>query len=246
VLGPPWALGAALAAEPAALRDGWERHRAALDTAAAHPLAFDDTFWARVASGEVGRRRDAFDGVDRIVGLIHVPADRDTAWVAIQDPHAGTLDGFVEENLADSTFDRRVVYQRISLPWPLQPRQWVVEVQNNARLREATAGAVWERTWTLSDRRGAAAESPSAVWLPANEGGWYLVDLGAEGTLVGYHVRTAIGGVVPDEAAVRWSYGAITKLLTDVRDRAQRWVPGHYGPAHAPVLRPDHSPIPAR
>lgn len=240
-------LAPADAATPAEVRSAWEEHRAALDRHAVWPLSFDDAFWSRVAAGQVGRRRDSLEGVDRVVGMILVPADRDHAWVAIQDPHAGTVDGFVEEELPSSSFDRRVVYQRIGLPWPLQARQWVIEVKNNGALREATAGAVWERTWGLSSERGAAAEAANAVWLPSNDGAWLVVDAKDHGTLVGYHVRTSIGGVVPDEAATRWSYGTISKLLEDVRSRAvDGWVDGHYREPHRPVLRPDHTEVPRR
>jgi hypothetical protein len=241
-----YAVTAWCAPTAAALEAAWESHRAALDAHAVFPFRFDGPFWARVADGEVARRRDSLEGTDRVLGVIYVPTPRDTAWVAIQDPHAGTVDGFVDENLPSSTFARRVAYQRIALPWPLQPRQWVIEVVNNGALRDRTGGALWERTWTLSDQRGAAAELPSAVWLPVNDGGWFLLDVHAEGTLVGYHARTSIGGVVPDEAALRWSYGTLERLLRDIRARATDWVDGHYVAAHPLVLRPDETPVPVR
>jgi hypothetical protein len=234
------------APDAAALEAAWEAHRATLDAHAVYPLRFDGAFWSKVAGGEVARRRDTLDGTDRVVGVILVPSARDVAWVAIQDPHAGSVDGLVDEDLPGSTFARRVVYQRITLPWPLAPRQWVVEVVNNDALRDRTGGAVWERTWTLSDRRGAAAEVDHGVWLPVNDGGWIVLDAGAAGTLVGYHARTSIGGVVPDEAALRWSYGTLSRLLTDIRTRAERWVDGHYAGDHAPILRPDRTEVPRR
>lgn len=236
----------AVAAGGADLEAAWEAHRATLDAAAVYPFRFDPPFWAKVAAGEVGRRRDALDGTDRVLGVVLVPASRDATWIAIQDPHAGVVEGFVDEELPGSTRERRIVYQRIALPWPLQARQWVIEVVNNDVLRERTANALWERTWTLSDRRGAAAELANAVWLPVNDGGWFLLDAGPHGTLLGYHARTSIGGVVPDEAALRWSFGTMERLLSDIRDRATGWVGGHYAGAHAPVLRPDGTEVPRR
>ncbi len=232
-------------ADPVGLRAAYESHRAALDQHGVFPLSFSDPFWTQLARGEVARRRDQLDGTDRILAFVLVPASRDTTWVAIQDPHAGTVDGFVDEELPGSTFDRRVVYQRITLPWPLQPRQWVVEVRNNDALRDATAGAVWERSWTLSEARGAKLELEHAVWLPTNEGAWLIVDAAPHGTLVGYHARTSIGGVVPDEAALRWSYGTLTGLLEGVRERAGTWVVPHYDANHVRVLRPDHTAVPS-
>jgi hypothetical protein len=231
------------AVDAATLRAAWESHRPALDASARYPLAFDDGFWARVAGGQVGRRRDGLDGSDRVVAAIFVPAPRDRVWVAVQDPHGEIVEGFVDEELPSSTFERRVVYQRITLPWPLAPRQWVIEVRYNTALFASTSGGVWERTWTLSDQRGAPSEDPKAVWLPVNEGGWFLVEA-AGGTLIGYHVRTDVGGLVPHEAATRWSFSTLTGLLEGIRDRSLTRVPSHYVGDHPAVRRPDGSPIP--
>src|SRR5262249_61853263 len=136
-------------------------------------------------------------------------------WLAVEDPHGTIIRGFYEEELPDSTFDTKVAYERIDLPWPLAPRQWVITVTNNLPLLQATADQVWERTWHLSDQRGAKGEVPNGVWVTVNEGGWFLCDL-AGGTLLGYHVRSVVGGIVPDEVVTRWSYATIGGMLTDV------------------------------
>jgi hypothetical protein len=234
----------ALAAAPAAteLESAWERWRSQLDAGAEYAFRFAPDEWSRLAAGEVARRRERLDGTDRVLAVRWVPADVDTTWLAIHDPHGAEVHDFVEEELPGTTFQRRIVYQRIELPWPLAPRQWVVEVRNNLSLMASTNGAVWERTWRLSSQRGAAAEHPSALWLPVNEGGWFLVDA-AGGTLLGYHVRTVVGGVVPDEAAVQWSYATLSSLLDGIADRVP-FERRHYVAGHAPVLRPDGTPIP--
>lgn len=237
-----WSLVALAAPPPDDLRSSWERWRSELDAGAVYPFRFSDEEWQQVASGQVARRRERLDGTDRVLAVRWVPADIDTTWLAIQDPHGVELPNFVEEELAGSSRDRRVVYQRITLPWPMTDRQWVVEVRNNLALLSATDGEVWERTWTLSRQRGAAAEVPSAVWLPVNEGGWFLVDA-AGGTLLGYHVRTVIGGMVPDEAAVQWSYSTMSSLLNGIAERVP-FERSHYRAGHAPVLRPDGTEIP--
>jgi hypothetical protein len=236
------AAGAAAAPDAATLERGWERWRAALDGSAKYPFRFDDEAYQRLARGEVLRRRDRLDGTDRVLGVLWVGADLDTTWLAVQDPHGDELvDGYVGEELPGSTFQAKLLYQRIGLPWPLQARQWVILVRNNQALIRATGGKVWERHWDLSDRRGAKAEDPKAVWLPANEGGWFLADVG-EGTLLGYHVRTAVGGVVPDEAAVRWSFSTLTGMLTKIAGRTAE-IRSHYAGDHAPIRRPDGSEI---
>jgi hypothetical protein len=121
-------------------------------------------------------------------------------------------------------------------------RQWVIDVVNNLPLLEATEGAFWERTWTLSERRGAKNEDPKAVWLPVNEGGWAYVQ--AEGgTLVAYHVRSVVGGNIPDELATRWSFATLNGLLQGIADRIP-WVRTHYDASHEPIRRPDGAPVP--
>jgi hypothetical protein len=237
-----WSIAAWATPTADALRADWERWRAQLDAAAVYPLRLTDDEWSALAQGQVARRRERLEGTDRVLGVRWVDADLDTTWLAIHDPHGAEIHGFVQEDLPGSTDQRRIVYQRIDLPWPVADRQWVIEVVNNVPLMRSTDGAVWERTWTLSDRRGARAEEPNALWLPVNEGGWFLARA-AGGTLLGYHVRTVVGGVVPDEAAVRWSYATLASLLDGIADRVP-FVRTHYVAGHAPVLRPDGTPIP--
>ena len=238
-------LASAWAAAPSApeLDAAWERWRAELDATARHPFRFAPREWEEVARGDVAKRRDRLDGTDRVVGLLWVDADLDTTWLATQDPHGADLvEGFVEEELPGSTPARRLVYQRIDLARPLTDRQWVIEVVNNVPLVHATGGRLVERSWTLSDARGARAEVPNAIWLPRNEGGWFLAEAG-RGTILGYHVRTSIGGIVPDEVMVRWSSSTLEGMLRKVAERT-RFVRGHYTGSHPPLRRADGTEIP--
>lgn len=237
-------LALAVAAPPdrATLSAAWEAWRPALDTRARYAFRFDDAEWEELAAGRVARRRERLDGTDRVLGVVWVNAGLDTTWLAIHDPHGTTIEDMVHEELPGSTVGRRYLYQRIGLPWPLAARQWVIEVVDNYPLAETTGGRFWERSWTLSDRRGATNEAPNAVWLPVNEGGWFLAEA-AGGTLLGYHVRTSVGGIVPEEAALRWSFSTIEGLLTRIAERTT-WVRGHYVGDHVPIGRPDGSPVP--
>lgn len=220
-----------------ALRGAWERNRSALDAHAVFPLAFTEAEWERVAQGKVARRREHLDGADRVVGLIYVEASMEATWVSVQDPHGSYVHGMLHEELPGSTFQRRLLFQHIDLPWPMVARQWVIEVRNNLALIEASQGRVWERTWKLSPERGASHEDPKAVWLPVNDGGWYFVQA-ESGTLLAYHVRSVVGGSVPDELATRWSFSTLTGMLEGIRDRLP-WAATHYDVSHAPFQRPD-------
>lgn len=228
--------------DAASLAAAWEEHRPALDAKAHHPFRFDQATWNKLAKGEVAKYRERIEGTDRVIGVKWVDADLDTTWLAIHDPHGEYVEGAVYEVLPGSTPDRRWAYQRISLPWPLAARQWVIEIENNLPLLSTTGGEVWERSWKLSDRRGAQNESPNAVWLPINEGGWFLAE-SSGGTLLVYHVRTAVGGVVPDEAALRWAFSTLDGLLTRIAERTG-WIREHYVGDHAPIVRPGNTPVP--
>jgi hypothetical protein len=232
------------AAPPAPeLAEAWERWRAALDRGAVHPFRFEAREWEEVARGEVAKRRERLEGTDRVLAMTWVDADLDTTWLATQDPHGGrVVDGFVEEDLPGSTPARRIVYQRYDLPRPLSDRQWVIEVVNNVALIRATGGAFWERSWSLSPLRGAVAETPDATWLPVNEGGWFLVRAGG-GTILGYHVRTSIGGIVPDEVVLRWSFSTLDGMLERIAARVP-FVRVHYSGSHGPLPRADGTEIP--
>jgi hypothetical protein len=233
-----WVVTAWAVPSAAELEAAWEAHRPALDAHAVYPLRWTSDEYERVAKGKVARRRERLDGADRVLGMVWVPADQDTTWVAVQDPHGPvTVDGMVHEELPGSTFQRRLLFQSIDLPWPLATRQWVIEVTNNLPLIAATQGRVWERTWKPSEARGAKAELPDAVWLPVNDGGWMFVEAG-EGTLLVYHARTVIGGNIPDDLATRWSFGTLSGMLEGLRDRVP-WVRSHYVTGHDPLQRPD-------
>ncbi len=226
----------------AELEAAWEGWRPQLDAHAVHPFRFSAQEWAKLAEGKVIRRRERLQGTDRVLGFVWSPADPDTTWLALQDRHGEVVDGFSEVLLSGSLIGDKVSFQRIELPWPLAARQWVIAVENNQALRSATQDKVWERSWTLSDRRDLPDPPKDGVWLDVNEGGWYLIEAGG-GTLLGYHVRTTIGGIVPDEAATRWSFSTITGMLQKVVDRTD-WIRGHYVAGHEPMTRPSASEIP--
>lgn len=233
------------AAEPPpaeVLKESWEGWRAALNAHATYPFRFSDKEWKEVAAGKVTRRRERLTGTDRVLGMIWVDADLDTTWLAIQDEHADLTEGLINEDLPGSTMEKRYLFQSLDMPWPLATRQWVILVLNNGPLRTATGGAFWERSWDLSDRRGAQAERPDGVWLDVNEGGWFLAEAGG-GTLLGYHARTVVGGIVPDELVTRWSFGRLKGMLTGISERTS-WIRTHYVGAHEPIHRPGGAPIP--
>ena len=57
------------------------------------------------------------------------------------------------------------------------------------------------------------------------------------------YLITAVGGVVPEEAALRWAYSTLDRLLTRIRERTA-WVRTHYRGDNEPILRPGATPVP--
>ena len=109
-------------------------------------------------------------------------------------------------------------------------------------------GVFWERTWGLMPNQQTVPAKnldPDAVWLPVNDGGWYLVKV-PEGTLVVYHVRSVIGGNIPDNAAAQWAYMTLGGMMKNVHGRATTWVDAHYVAGHEVMKRPDGTPVPLK
>lgn len=197
----------------------------------------------RLAKGEIVKRRTKLDGADRVIGAVWAPVSLQETWVSVQDElHWGLVDGLVEERLSGSTFQNKILYQRIKAPWPFKDRQWIIEIVNNLTLLEATEHKVIERHWDLTDRRGAKAEVEDGVWIPVNDGGWLAMEAGG-GTLLVYHVRTNPGGNIPDEAATQWTMLTLGGMMKGLRDRSLE-MKGHYLGDHPPVLWPDGTAIP--
>lgn len=236
-------LSTALATAPSAdvLKEAWE------SVDAAHWVfrpEFDAADYARLAAGKVVKRRENLEGPDRVVGALWTAADRDDLWVALQDEdHFEVVSGYVDEDLPGSVFADRFLYQRISLPWPFADRQWVVRIRSNRDLLQRSNGRIWERSWEVSERRGASIEAPKAVWVEQNSGGWVVCRAGT-GHLLLYTVRATIGGNIPDEAATQWALLTVSGMLHEIDERARLEVKPHYRAGHAPVERPDGSRIP--
>ena len=191
-----------------------------------------------------------FRSTDRVVGAAWSALPRDALWVTILDDACHTLvKGLTERHLAPELPGQKILYQHLRLPWPLSARQWIIDIRNNDSLYHSSAGGLWERTWTLAERREERAAmigeagfpEPGAVWTPLNEGGWLLLDVG-EGTLLVYHGRADVGGAVPAELSTRFALSTLEELLRGVIERAEQ-VSGHYRTGHTPVVRPDGSAI---
>ena len=189
------------------------------------------------------KRRSKLDGADRVMGAIWSPTPLDETWAAVQDEwHWGHVDGLIEEILDGSTFQKKVLYQRIEAPWPFKDRQWVILVENSLDVWESSGRQVIERTWDVSAARGAKNEVSDGVWVDVNNGGW-LAAPAAGGTVVAYHVRAVVGGSIPDDAASTWTMMTLGGMMRGLVSAAEA-SKGHYVGNHPRIRWPHGDEIP--
>lgn len=209
--------------------------------------------WRRLSANEVLKWRlpPAAGFTDVIVAMTYIDQPVDMVWVGLlDDRHATLISDLVEHRLPSSTSGRKILYQRVDLPFPLSDRHWVLAIENNLALYGAFGGKVWERTWDLDERgEDALVELPAElrvdlnniVWPPEARGGWVLLTVGW-GTLLMYHVQTNIGGYIPAEWVTRYGMSKLDEMLEQA-DRLATRVPHHYKTGHQTFRRPDGSII---
>ena len=155
------------------------------------------------------------EGADNfgILAMKIVEAPRLLVWLALV-PDSQELDGtFTRAVLAQGQDGSKVRYQHINLPWPIKDRHWVIQVENNVDIAEASDGRIWERQWRLHSRGRQLIDSAftdgtivgitqrsldRSVYLPTNRDSWTLFDLGQNRTLVAAFVDVTLGGLIPD------------------------------------------------
>lgn len=222
----------------------WNTHHATITAHTEAPILLSDDDFAIVAEGGVAKRRLSQDGPDRAIGVAWTPHARNAVWVAIiDDIHNTMVDGLTEHRLGASARGHKLLYQRLDFPWPLNDRQWVIEIENDPSLAEATTNQVWSRSWSLSTHTAPDVADKEALWAPTLDGGWLALDV-AGGTLIVYQARTTIGGVVPDGLVTSWAMSTLDEMLGNLFKRAAE-IPAHYTADHAPILGGDDKPITA-
>ena len=148
-----------------------------------------------------------------VIGLKIVEAPRLLVWLALTTD-SEELDGRLTRAVLDEGPAGSIVrYQHIDLPWPIRDRHWVIRVENNIDIADASSGLVWERRWELHAHGKKLIDSAHAngtivgltrrsldrsVYLPTNRGSWTLVDLGNGTTLVSAYADVKLGGLFPD------------------------------------------------
>ena len=157
------------------------------------------------------------------------PHSRPAVWVAIiDDIHNTMVEGLTEHRLGSSESGGKLLYQRLDFPWPLNDRQWVIEIANDPPLAKATDGQVWSRHWALAPstpRWPTRRRSGRRRWTVA---GWPSM---ASRPSLSAKARTTVGGVVPDGLVTSWAMSTLDEMLADVV-RAHPAEIAHYTAEH--------------
>jgi len=232
------------------------------NASARYPLPeLDQASMERLSRGQLVRIRDQVSGdggPQRITGLLVCNAKRNDLWIALRDPHLTSVKELTEVRISPDGQWPTLWYQFFHVPAPFADRHWVLAVDDNIALARTSGDRLWEHHWTLADEGPSTAagvvaagrvpgvdesKARKAVYVPFNEGAWLLMSLGEGRTLLGYMVRAAVGGRIPDKLVVTYSMLTLGRVLRRVEANSAR-VEQHYDAEHLRIRGGDGEPTP--
>ena len=167
-----------------------------------------------------------------------INAPRLLVWLTLLGAAGDGPDSVTQAMLERRENGSYVKYQHLDLPWPIANRHWVILVDKDVGLAEASGGRVWRHQWSLVDDgpqriRDAIHEGSitslrdsdmrRTVYLPSNRGAWTLVKLSAHQTLVAAWYDFDLGGLFPGPLVrafmsrqLRAGLGSIDELVAGV------------------------------
>lgn len=193
-----------------------------------------------IAEGELIKGMERIDaGGAYIMAAAWVDVPREAVWIALLDrQHFPLVAGLRQTPMAQPRADE-MLYQQLDVPWPVTDRQWVIDVWNVA---DGASGDIWVRRWSTGSPDLITSPDPEADWVEVNEGIWQLVEVDG-GTFMVFSTRTVLGGMLPEEATMRWALLTIDNLVEEVSSAAAN-MGEHYTHHHAPIARPGGGAIP--
>lgn len=186
--------------------------------------AYEKALAGEVASGV----DDSTDNARKVWGVAIVDAPIGRYFSAINDDrnktaytkldHVIVLDG-------QPCGQERVVFQHLPVPI-LTDRWWTIRQRINQGLQEASQGKVREMSWSpasgVAMTPEATAAAGSGTRVDHTYGGWFLVDLGQDRTLVEFWTWSDPGGVVPEGLAASFATKNVATTLGSMADLARR------------------------
>ena len=119
------------------------------------------------------------------------------------------------QKLLKTEGDKSWTYTQFSTPWPVTPRNSILEVTT-------TVGADGTVTRTLKEVPKYLPEEKGFVRVSQVEGFWKMVPKGADQTEVTYQVHTEPGGSVPSWLANKFVVDAPFNTLKALKERAEK------------------------
>jgi hypothetical protein len=193
--------------------------------------AIPDSAWAEVANGDVATGLVDADGTKARkiwgVGVVDVPI---AAFFSAINDDQNKVDYTKLDTvqILDGTLcgADRTVFQRIPVPL-LSDRWWVIQQRIHTELQAQTKGRVREMAWRPPP--GGVPELPPSVkdltagnqHVTFTHGGWFLVDLGEDRTLVEFWSWSDPGGNVPVRLAASMALGGIEDTFATMSDLAR-------------------------
>jgi len=216
---------------------------------------------SQLQRGKVVRIREVpeeDDAPQRVVGLIATAHSKEALWLSLRDRHWTAAAELTEVLLEGESSWPRIWYQHLDAPRPFADRHYVLRIEDNPGLAQATGGACWEHWWTLKDdgpevaRLALAsgripgldlAKTEGAVYVPVNDGAWLVCEVEGGQTVLGYHVRFVAGGRIPDRLIADYGMATLGTVLRKVVERAAD-VREHYSGDHYAIPGGDGPDIP--
>ncbi len=198
---------------------------------------------ARLREGDVISVREQLDfpqvaNVQRVTAYVVVPSERLRVWVATLGSNERHAQRLTEHPVSFDQTGGAVWYQYLALPWPFADRHWLIRTKKNKGLAEETDDLVWEHYWQLAtddlgvvrenlastrESSGISAEQfAKALYLKVNQGGWVMMPVGTDQTLVSVYATAELGGRLPDGVVARMTQRQLQKSLGDLSRRAEK------------------------
>jgi len=123
--------------------------------------------------------------------------------------------------------ERRLAFQFLPVPL-INDRWWVIEQRRNTTLSTRSDGAVRELVWSKvadgASRLDEASRAVAAGGIEAaeNEGGWWLLALDADTTLLQFWALSDPGGRVPAGLASQFAGGSIRDTIGRMETLARK------------------------
>jgi hypothetical protein len=179
------------------------------------------------------------------VAVYDLPIEQVWQGLVSENEHAGATPVSVSKVIKGTPHaDGRLLFQFMPLPL-VTDRWWIVKLNHNKQLYEASSGRMWELFWTddlnPAHIKGTPNEAIADDGMPVawTKGAWLLARLSGERTLVEYFAWSDPGGRLPAGPASRFAGGAVKDTLSSMQEFAR----GMKTRSRQSYVRPDGSPL---